>query len=212
MPATFNFEHVMSMLLVMGLINYIATVILTQNMIFEDVRNAIIGIGERMKERPTWAVLHDTSQVLRCRRWPLCAIGNRLDNQGSKRRDNPSRLGPRLKYLPTCPMCMGVWIGFTQAGVFGGPLDVNISWAPWIANVSMSIVANGLLFKAVGHFFIQLGAILHHTAEFMKARATHFLLLNEQLKPEDEPDELTATPNEDDLDNEARELIGSGVR
>jgi hypothetical protein len=45
-----------------------------------------------------------------------------------------------LSYLTACFLCAGVWVGFAEAAVFGGPFR---GWA--------AIIINGLVYKAIGH-------------------------------------------------------------
>lgn len=110
----------------LGLVNWIVTVIVTQNKVCEDVREFVEHFG-------TW--LEPKSK----------------------------RLGGKVKYFASCPMCVGVWLGFAEAAAFGGPLHPHPSWASWIAN--------GLLYKAIGHLVLQLSAVLHNVSEMTKQPA-----------------------------------------
>jgi hypothetical protein len=104
----------------LGLINWLVTVLVTQNKVFEDVRSLVTRCGEWIEPR--------------CR-----------------------PIGSKVRYFASCPMCVGAWIGFAEAAAFGGPLHPHPSWASWIAN--------GLLYKAVGHLILQVSAVLHNASE-----------------------------------------------
>lgn len=73
--------------------------------------------------------------------------------------------GKKLAYFVKCPLCVGVWIGFAQAGIMPGPVHLSgwMAWADWIVN--------GLLYKAVGHLFFQINGWFHAKIELMNAQA-----------------------------------------
>lgn len=51
----------------------------------------------------------------------------------------------KVAYLAHCHMCCGTWVGLALAAVFGGPFPGFAGW-----------VANGLLYKAIGHLVLEL--------------------------------------------------------
>lgn len=61
--------------------------------------------------------------------------------------------GPWFKVgqLVTCHTCTGVWVGFIEAIVLGGPFSLR--WG------ILTVIANGLLFKAGGHLILELRAV-----------------------------------------------------
>lgn len=98
----------------LGLVNWIATIIIVESVIFEDVRSFIQRRGKLLEAtRPA--------------------------------------LGRKLGYVITCALCTGTWVGFVEALCFGGPLRFGV----------LSFIANGLLFKAIGHLFLQVNAFAH---------------------------------------------------
>lgn len=104
--------------LYLGLINWIATIIIVESVLFEDVRGWIQRRGKLLEEtRPA--------------------------------------VGRKVSYVITCALCTGTWIGFVEALCFGGPLSFGI----------LSFIANGLLFKALGHLFLQVNALAHHRVQ-----------------------------------------------
>lgn len=107
----------------LGLVNWIATIIITESVIFEDVRSVVTSRAD--------------------------CIGRR----------HPS-IGRKLRYFVTCALCMGTWVGFIQAICFGGPLEFGY----------LSFVANGLLYKAIGHLFLQINAWFHVTIQNKQER------------------------------------------
>lgn len=102
----------------LGLINWIATIIIVESVIFEDVRAFI-------------------------------------ERRGKLLEHNHPRAGRKLSYFITCALCTGTWVGFVEALCFGGPLSFGI----------LSFIANGLLFKALGHLFLQVNALAHHKVQ-----------------------------------------------
>lgn len=51
----------------------------------------------------------------------------------------------KLRYLAGCHLCVGTWVGLTQAATFGSP------WrGVW------GLLAGGLLYKAIGHLVLEL--------------------------------------------------------
>lgn len=72
------------------------------------------------------------------------------------------RIGEKVCYFLKCALCVGVWIGFAEAAVFGGPLHPEGMWA-WSA-----FIANGLLYKAPGHLLLQINAWFHNRVELLK--------------------------------------------
>lgn len=106
--------------LFLGLVNWIATIIIVESVIFEDVREWVQRRGKLMEAtRP--------------------------------------RAGRKVGYVLTCALCVGTWVGFVEALCFGGPLRFGV----------LSFIANGLLFKALGHLFLQVNALAHHKIEEM---------------------------------------------
>lgn len=106
--------------LFLGLVNWIATIIITESVIFEDVRAYV-------------------------------------ERRGKLLEATHPRAGRKLSYFVTCALCMGTWVGLVEALCFGGPLSFGI----------LSFVANGLLFKALGHLFLQVNALAHHKVQWM---------------------------------------------
>lgn len=109
----------------LGLVNWVVTVIITQNKVCEDVRDAVECFGKWLEPKS-------------------------------------KRIGSKVRYFASCPMCVGVWLGFAEAAAFGGPLHPHPAWAAWIAN--------GLLYKAVGHLVLQMSAVLHNVSEMTKSQ------------------------------------------
>lgn len=72
-------------------------------------------------------------------------------------------VGEKLAYLVSCPLCLGVWVGFAQAWYFGGPFSAKLA--------VVTIAYNGLVFKAFGHVFYQLLAALHFANSWLCEQA-----------------------------------------
>lgn len=134
-----NVADVLQMLayvLMFGAVNWVATEIVVNSVIFKDIREKVGTWGNRVKVR-----------------YP--------------------RTGEKISYFLTCALCVGVWIGFIEAAVFGGPLHTDIPWLSW----SM-FVANGLAYKAVGHLLLQINGWFHNRNELMKQQVA--LVVREQ--------------------------------
>lgn len=138
-----------------GLVNWIATEIVVNSVVFEDVRELVSGFGRRVHKR------------------------------------HP-RIGHKITYFTGCCLCVGVWVGFIEALVFGGPLQIHAGWLAWA-----SFIANGLAYKAVGHLLLQVNGSFHNGVELLKqkaalaAHAVHNAEV-EQLKAAAEARELAA--------------------
>lgn len=57
---------------------------------------------------------------------------------------------PKLRYLLTCQLCAGTWVGFVLAALFGGPFGF--------------VLVDGLLYKAIGHATLELASFLRYGA------------------------------------------------
>lgn len=68
------------------------------------------------------------------------------------------RIGCKVEYFATCPMCVGTWIGFAEGIAFGGP--IHYGYATWFVN--------GLLYKALAHLILQFSSILHNLSERLR--------------------------------------------
>ena len=117
-------SDVMLTVLYLGIVNWMATVIITESVIFEDFRDMVRRYGKSLEA-------------------------------------NHPRIGRKVCYFVTCALCMGTWIGFIEAIVFDGPLRF---W--WL-----SFIANGLLYKGIGHLFLQLNALAHHMVTRLNAES-----------------------------------------
>jgi len=86
-----------------GMVNWLATLIITEGKIFEPVRNYAATKGEY------------------------------------------------IRYLASCYLCAGVWVGIIEA-VFFAVMKVEQPWHAWVL-----LLANALLYKAIGHliFIVQ---------------------------------------------------------
>lgn len=76
------------------------------------------------------------------------------------------RLGRKIVYFTRCALCVGIWIGFAQAAVFGGPFRPQGGWFNWTA----CFVANALACKGIGHLLLQLNAVAHHYVQLLTWR------------------------------------------
>jgi|GEM_PF-3713904 len=85
-----------------------------------------------------------------------------FDKLGKRVEKRHPRVGRKISDFFKCALCVGVWIGFIQAGLFGGPLRLEGGWA-WA-----TFIANGLLYKAVGHLLLQVNAWFHGRVELLK--------------------------------------------
>lgn len=184
---TIPFGQLLGVLLTMGLINYISTAIITENKVFEDIRKFVRAIGEWFTKRPAWAQLYKLSLKWRVRQGIRGRVGRCLYAWSLPRSHLDSRIGPKIAYFAKCPMCVGVWVGFALAAVFGGPLYVDLSWTPGWIDTAMTGIAIGLAYKGVGHFMFQLGKLLHHTIDCIEAYRKYIESLTPQKKQELEP-------------------------
>jgi len=105
------------------------------------------------------------------------------DNLGMRLKKRHPRTGEKLCYFLKCALCVGVWIGFVEALVFDGPLHSQLTWIGWAA-----FVANGLLYKGVGHLLLQVNAWFHHRIDLMKVdvqmKQREIALLDNDARPE----------------------------
>ena len=46
-----------------------------------------------------------------------------VDRLGRHIKSRHPRIGEKVCYFLTCALCVGVWVGFVEASVFGGPLQ-----------------------------------------------------------------------------------------
>ena len=60
-------------------------------------------------------------------------------------RDLAATKGEYVRYLASCYLCAGVWVGIIEA-VFFAVMKVEQPWHAWVL-----LVANALLYKAIGH-------------------------------------------------------------
>jgi hypothetical protein len=120
-----------------GLINWLVTTIFVESKLFEPIRNFVIyesyycdWDGKRYKcgGRHSFIFPEGTTQA-------------------EAEAHPPYMYGPWVKVaqLVTCQLCTRVWVGFAEAAYFGGPL-----------HGSFPIIANGLLYAAVGHLIFEL--------------------------------------------------------
>ena len=80
------------------------------------------------------------------------------------------RTGKQLAYLVSCALCMGTWVGFALAVVLPGPVHPRHPWwAPSWMIATVAIILNGLLYKAVGHLFLQVNGWFHSRIELMNS-------------------------------------------
>ena len=117
-----------------SLINWLVTTIFVESSLFAPMRDKVLRMGVVLKLKDG-RLVSPTGQL----------------NENLTREDIEAGQIIRKWYaekaamLVTCIMCLGVWVGFAEALYFGGPLG---GWA--------AIVANGLLYKAGGHFIYEL--------------------------------------------------------
>jgi hypothetical protein len=114
-------------------INWIATTIFVESSLFAPIRDRILRMGVSLlvngRKLPSTGKIPDDM--------------TRADVEAGKL--VRAKWAEKLAMLVTCIMCLGVWVGFAEALYFGGPFG---GWA--------AIVANGLLYKAGGHFIYEL--------------------------------------------------------
>lgn len=65
------------------------------------------------------------------------------------------RLPLKLSYLLSCHLCAGVWVGFALALVVPGPIEAGV----------MSVVVNGIAYKAVGHLVLEVVGTLQRVGQ-----------------------------------------------
>lgn len=116
-----------------ALINWVATTVFVEASLFEPYRSWVIRRAERVAT-PTG--LHKLPYV-----WPE----GTTEEQASNPQIVYVKPWGKVAQLITCHLCLGTWVGFIEAAVFGGPFH------GWYA-----IIANGLLFKAGGHLILEL--------------------------------------------------------
>jgi hypothetical protein len=99
--------------------------------------------------------------------------------------------GKHIVYFVTCPLCVGIWIGFAQTLVLPPVFQAPV-WISWLIN--------GLLFKGLGHVVYQVNAWFHVRIAFIN-RETEMLSGDE---PEHQPPEAEPKPPaaEPDFDQE----------
>jgi hypothetical protein len=97
--------------------------------------------------------------------------------------DRSGGIGEKLAYLASCPLCLGVWVGFLQAQLFAGPFAAKY--------VIITIVYNGLLFKSFGHVFYQLLAALHNINQWLSRKAEAASVADHVPAPKPEVHRLT---------------------
>lgn len=122
-----------------ALINWIATTILVESTLFAPVREWFIAKTQYV--RTPDGELHRGGYSVKVSDFPDLDAARAWAMQ-----IEPVIAGPWVKaaQLVTCIMCLGTWVGFAEALVFGGPF---IGW--------YAVIANGLLFKAGGHFIYE---------------------------------------------------------
>ena len=117
-----------------SLINWLATTIFVESSLFAPLRDRVMRWGVVL-------VLKDGRTVS-----PTGQLNDSLTREDIEAGQIIRKwYAEKAAMLVTCIMCLGVWVGFAEALYFGGPLG---GWA--------AIVANGLLYKAGGHFIYEL--------------------------------------------------------
>ena len=81
---------------------------------------------------------------------------------GARVEERHPRIGRKVSYFCKCALCVGIWIGFAEAIVLGGPLHPGGIWA-WSA-----FIVNGLIYKFVGHLLLQVNAAFHNAVELLQ--------------------------------------------
>ncbi len=118
-----------------GLVNWLVTTILVESHLFAPIRNWIV--------HETWYITGADGK-----RHQIGGKHAYIWPEGTKEEDVPPPYmwGPwvRVAQLVTCQLCTRVWIGFAEAAYFGGP-----DHGPF------RLVANGLLYAAVGHLIFE---------------------------------------------------------
>lgn len=66
--------------------------------------------------------------------------------------------GEYVRYLASCYLCAGVWVGIIEA-VFFAVMRQPQPWSPWVL-----LLANALAYKAVGHSIFIVQRVLEATA------------------------------------------------
>lgn len=115
-----------------GLINWLVTTIFVESTLFAPYRDYFVQRGLRV-----WI----GDEKLPRNVVPQGYTPEQLETA----RVEPDRYWGKLAQFVTCHMCTGVWVGLAEALYFGGPLH---GWA--------AVVANALLYKAVGHLVLEL--------------------------------------------------------
>ena len=117
-----------------SLINWLVTTIFVESSLFAPLRDRVMRWGVVL-------VLKDGRTVS-----PTGQLNDSLTREDIESGQIKRKwYAEKSAMLVTCIMCLGVWVGFAEALYFGGPLG---GWA--------AIVANGLLYKAGGHFIYEL--------------------------------------------------------
>ncbi|RJQ55647.1 MAG: hypothetical protein C4521_01910 [Actinobacteria bacterium] len=75
----------------------------------------------------------------------------------------------KITYLIHCHMCLGTWVGLGLAVFIPGPLlwEVRIGWHGVLDYLTLSWLLNGLLYKGVGHLFLEVAAAGKHLNAYL---------------------------------------------
>lgn len=125
-----------------GAVCWLATLILVEGVIFQGCREWLKVKCDRIRER----CLDRDNEV-----------------RGTWMARNAHAAAGKIGYLVTCHLCAGTWVGIALTPFAHGPFHSTI--------FGVTALLNGLLYKAMGHLFLEIQAVLMTRSAWQKAQA-----------------------------------------